>query len=141
MSSIFEASEGLLYYEQQDGKFWEAATNPFAELSIYIADGATPVQPRFVDWDRDGAVDLIVTGTDKVQYFQRDVCMPSSPYCRSGSCNKETFTCKCSDGAQGEDCSLCGDFHVRKQGMCQPCHGFGDLSSFTGTCNNRGGVN
>ena len=93
--------------------------------------------PIFADWDGDGSTDLVLTGTDKVQYFQRGVCTPSSPYCQQGTCSKQTSQCDCIPGTEGPDCSLCGEFHVRDEGTgtCRKCPGYDSLA---GTCSRRG---
>ena len=93
--------------------------------------------PIFADWDGDGSTDLVLTGTDKVQYFQRGVCTPSSPYCQQGTCSKQTSQCDCIPGTEGPDCSLCGEFHVRNEGTgtCRKCPGYDSLA---GTCSRRG---
>ena len=65
-----------------EGAFQKAASNPFADVTPHMTDGALCPVPIFVDWDGDGSIDLVLTGTDKVQYFQRRVCMPSLPFCQ-----------------------------------------------------------
>ena len=59
--------------------------------STWVSLPLSPV-PIFADWDGDGSTDLVLTGTDKVQYFQRGVCTPSSPYCQQGTCSKQNVT-------------------------------------------------
>ena len=81
------------------------------------------IMPRFLDWDGDGDMDLVITGLDKVKFFQRGVCTPSASYCKSGVCNQRTSTCTCDPGAEGRDCSLCGNFYVREKDQCRPCPG------------------
>ena len=52
-----------------EGAFQKAASNPFADVTPHMTDGALCPVPIFVDWDGDGSIDLVLTGTDKVQYF------------------------------------------------------------------------
>ena len=44
---------------------------------------------------------------------------------------------ECFPGAEGRDCTLCGDFHVRAEGLCRKCPGW---DSPAGTCSRRGGA-
>ena len=104
-------------------------------MSIKGTIGPVGIIPRFVDWDGDGDIDLVITGTDKVQLFQRGICQPSSSYCKSGVCNQRTSACTCDSFAGGQDCSLCGNFYVRENGKCRPCPGHNELA---GTCSRRG---
>ena len=80
-------------------------------------------------------MDLVITGLDKVQFFQCGVCKPSASYCKSGVCNQQTSACTCDAGAEGQDCSLCGNFYVREKDQCRPCPGHNELA---GTCSWRG---
>ena len=110
-----------------------AVANPFLvfeDIKTYFFQ-----EPIVVDWDGDGNMDLVITGTDKVQFFQRGICKPSASYCKSGVCNQQTSTCKCDAGAEGQDCSLCGHFYVRQKDQCRPCPGYNELA---GTCSRRG---
>ncbi|CAK9036738.1 unnamed protein product [Durusdinium trenchii] len=124
----------LLYYVQQNGTWRHMTETPFDDLSIHVNENR-PVHPRFVDWDNDGSMDLILTGTDRVQFFQRGVCKPLSSYCRSGFCDQQSSKCRCSTGEEGEDCSLCGMFHFDVSGSCRACPGHNSLA---GTCSRRG---
>eukprot|EP00435_Cladocopium_sp_Y103_P014227 s3921_g3.t1 len=125
----------LQYFKQQNGTFQRVEETPFADLSINSTIGWVGIVPRFVDWDGDGSMDLVITGTDKVHFFQRGVCKPSVSYCKSGVCNQQTSNCTCDAGAEGQDCSLCGNYYVREQGQCRPCPGHNELA---GTCSRRG---
>ena len=105
----------LQYFKQQNGSFQRVEETPFADLLIKgTFREMFGIIPRFVDWDGDGNMDLVITGTDKVQLFQRGVCQPSSSYCKSGVCNQRTSACTCDSFAGGQDCSLCGNFYVRE---------------------------
>lgn len=126
----------LQYLKQQNGTFQHVEETPFVDLSIGIPSLGV-LMPRFVDWDGDDDMDLVITGLDKVRFFQRGVCKPSASYCKSGVCNERTSTCTCDAGAEGQDCSLCGNFYVREKGKCRPCPGHNELA---GTCSRRGEV-
>ena len=126
----------LQYFKQQNRTFQRVEETPFADLLVKgTFQGMFGILPRFVDWDGDGNMDLVITGTDKVQLFQRGICQPSSSYCKSGVCNQRTSACTCDSFAEGHDCSLCGSFHVRHKGKCRPCPGHNELA---GTCSRRG---
>ena len=125
----------LQYFKQQNGTFQQVEETHFADLSIEGNIGPVGIIPRFVDWDGDGNIDLVITGLDKVRFFQRGVCKPSASYCLSGICNQRTSTCTCDAGAEGQDCSLCGNFYVREKDQCRPCPGHNELA---GTCSRRG---
>eukprot|EP00435_Cladocopium_sp_Y103_P021450 s1407_g5.t1 len=133
---VFGTTDGKLqYFKQQNGTFQRVEETPFADLYIRGTIGSFGIFPRFVDWDGDDNMDLVITGTDRVQFFQRGVCKPSISYCKSGVCNQRTSTCKCNAGAEGQDCSLCGNFYVREMDTCRPCPGHNELA---GTCSRRG---
>ena len=125
----------LQYFKQQNGSFQRIEETPFADLSIKGTIGPVGIIPRFVDWDGGGDMDLVITGLDKVQFFQCGVCKPSASYCKSGVCNQQTSACTCDAGAEGQDCSLCGNFYVREKDQCRPCPGHNELA---GTCSRRG---
>ena len=74
----------LQYFKQQNGSFQRIEETPFADLSIKGTIGPVGIIPRFVDWDGGGDMDLVITGLDKVQFFQCGVCKPSASYCKSG---------------------------------------------------------
>ncbi|CAK9096014.1 unnamed protein product [Durusdinium trenchii] len=119
-------SKRFEYYEQREGRYHHATSNPFDGVSI--KKGST-MQPLFTDWDGDGSLDMLVTGSTKLLFFQQGFCLPASSYCRWGSCNERTNQCECNDGVEGHDCSICGEYHVRtedwegdacEQGACPP---------------------
>ena len=126
----------LQYFKQQNGTFQRVEETPFADLLIKgTFREIFGIIPRFIDWDGDGNMDLVITGTDKAQLFQRGICQPSSSYCKSGVCNQRTSACTCDSFAGGQDCSLCGNFYVREKDQCRPCPGHNELA---GTCSRRG---
>eukprot|EP00435_Cladocopium_sp_Y103_P022662 s3464_g5.t1 len=129
-------SRKLQYFKQQNGTFQRIEETPFADFLIKDTfDKGVGIIPRFVDWDGNGNMDLVITGTDKVHFFQRGVCKPSVSYCKSGVCNQQTSNCSCDAGAEGQDCSLCGNYYVREKDQCRPCPGHNELA---GTCSRRG---
>ena len=125
----------MKYFQQVNGAFQRPVASPLRDISIYMGRFTLSPVPIFADWDGDGSTDLVLTGTDKVQYFQRGVC---TPYCQQGTCIKQTSKCDCIPGTEGPDCSLCGEFHVRDDasGTCRKCPGYDSLA---GTCSRRGG--
>ena len=124
----------LRYFKKLHGTFQHVEETPFADLSI-TGTFYQGIMPRYLDWDGDCEMDLVITGLDKVKFFQRGVCTPSASYCKSGVCNQRTSTCTCDPGAEGRDCSLCGNFYVREKDQCRPCPGHNELA---GTCSRRG---
>ncbi|CAK8997906.1 unnamed protein product [Durusdinium trenchii] len=132
----------LIYYEHGvDGQFTLKSPNPFAGVSISTRPNRRNRARAsfFVDWDGDGLLDLVnFEGTD-VQYFQRGVCEPEVSYCSLGVCKQQalasSYKCQCLAGAVGDDCSLCGHYHVREGKICKKCPGYMTLA---GTCSRRG---
>ncbi|CAK9077617.1 Copia protein [Durusdinium trenchii] len=125
-------SKRFEYYEQREGRYHHATSNPFDGVSI--KKGST-MQPLFTDWDGDGSLDMLVTGSTKLLFFQQGFCLPASSYCRWGSCNERTNQCERNDGVEGHDCSICGEYHVRTEDTCKKCPGYDTVSR---TCSRRG---
>ncbi|CAJ1370897.1 unnamed protein product [Effrenium voratum] len=137
---ILEDAEGHLLFYQQGSSGFEILPGHFSEVSIRKRHNRKddPRASHFVDWDGDGLMDLVNFEGDALQYFQRGVCSPVASYCKLGLCRQQalkSYKCECVQGAEGDDCSLCGEHHVREGNACKKCPGYKTLA---GTCSRRG---
>ena len=121
---ILEDDGGHLLFYEQRSKSFEILPGYFSEVSIRKRHNRKnfPRASHFVDWDGDGLMDLVNFEGDALQYFQRGVCSPVASYCKLGLCKQQalnSYKCECIQGAEGDDCSLCGGHHVREGNACK----------------------
>ena len=104
----------FLYFQQQgNGRFKLQKKNPFADISIKGDVGS--FQFQLADFDGDGLVDMVASGSTSLQYFRQRTCVPTASACSSSAtCNKKTSTCECPTGSHSPSAAFAaGIIHVK----------------------------